>query len=190
MKKYIAFLCAGILIGVSCAACEGNTKDSDLDVPYAVHPLDEENGGQNVGAEIKPVPVGKELSEVLWKNLIEILMSIGYYEGEEDCMMVDSMDEFPKVDFDGNPIQFPHIDFENHTLVVGFYPAWNGGVYIADQNIVIGADEITMTQTLKNSDGFYNQAAIPKPFWSLYPKLPRKPINVVYAGEDLPWARD
>jgi hypothetical protein len=167
MKTITGFICMTALVCILGTGCD---KDNEQSKGY-----------------VKPE---KNLERMLNENIVVILRNAGYNEPILDAVMINSMEEMPKADFDGNPLEFPEIDFKSHTLIVGFHVAWNGGVYIADRMVDVGASEITLTLILKVAEGPHNEADIPKPFWILCPKLPTMPINIVYAGDNLPWARD
>ncbi len=173
MKKTLILFCAGVLMSALCVgfvACN-EPKDSEQN---------------EEGTEIQPVSVSEvnaELATFLDDNDGMIMGSLfdegKLITGKDSCVMINSEDELPGTDYIDNT-EYPAIDFDAYTLVIGGCfkgdTAWN----IAQQSIVVGPKEITMyiqAERPEDMGGF----AIPSiiPFWGLYPKLPNLPISVV-----------
>jgi hypothetical protein len=94
--------------------------------------------------------------------------------------MINSADELPKVDNDGNPLEAPSIDFDSYTLIIGRASFGDTAWIIAEQNAVKGSKKITMYIHVERPRGMSYGLAIPSTisFWGLYPKLPNLPITV------------
>ncbi len=122
MKKILIFFIAGVAIA-ALSACN--------------NPLFDE------GTEINPVQVDDmiALSEDLAQLVSTVCRDI---RGEEGCIMINSMEELPEVDYLGNPISPPAIDFNSHTLVIGAIREGGGGWVLSDQSVVVGSKDISL----------------------------------------------
>ncbi len=145
--------------------------------------------GQNEeGTEIQPVPVSELSDEVAaFFNTGDMEMIVLSFfndgkllPGRDGCVMINSVDELPETDDLGNTIEYPAIDFESYTLIMGLSFHGDTAWIITQQSIVVGQEEITMYIQADRPEGMHG-ATIPSiiPFWGLYPKLPNLPISVV-----------
>jgi hypothetical protein len=174
MKKISMLFCAGVLmsaLGAAVVACN-----------------DEPNGqGQKPNEnEIKPVAlageVGNQLTAFFEENVNRIAQSIFEEDGRlpfiDTCVMINSVDEFPKADWGGTPFEFqyPDINFDAYTLVIG---QWVGGpsLYIWSQSLVVEQNVATMNLIIGQKEGLFDQNVYPMPFWRLYPKITAEAIH-------------
>jgi hypothetical protein len=136
---------------------------------------------------IQPVPMSEISDEIVaffdeYANLIANFIPI--YENKPDrisgsCILFNSMKELPVANgYDEIPLQYPTIDFDTYTLIIGQYLAYNGGIYLYRQAVVTEPEAIIMNIQLKLFDGGHDDAIQLKSFWGLYSKLPQKPISV------------
>ena len=167
MKKIFTFLFAGAAIAAlstAFTACnEPNRQEQNEE-----------------GTEIQPVPVNEMNAEVVdffdknayIFNLIESNLPLDY------CLTFNSMDELPKVDRNGLPVEYPVIDFDSYTIIFGeFFTTSIAGWVVTSQSVIVGADKMTVYITAEDFGGFDMPASAH--FWGLYPKLPNLPIDVV-----------
>ncbi len=135
---------------------------------------------EQAGQTIEPVTVNGEIAAFLNENLHSILHDdIG---GEDFCMQINDLNQLPEENHAGEPFEYPDmtgIDFDTHTLVLGYYAAANGGWNLTGKELVADSDKMTMYLSIdKTANG--TPTFIPKTFWGLYPKLASKPINVIH----------
>ncbi len=178
MKKLLTFFLTGAALaalGTTFTAC--NT------------PKDPE---QNEGTEIQSVSVSDEVANFFDDH--QTLKAVGNaifrtvdenrlvnMDSSDSFVMINSADELPKIDFYGNPLDFPAIDFESQTLVIGEYEARHGGECVVSQRIIVENDVATMTITvgLKGGDEFHHYLVEPDYFWGMYPKIDASTINLI-----------
>ncbi len=166
MKKRLSIICAGALMSAFCvglAAChEPGRQDEDGTV-----------------IEIQPVSVSNEIANSVD---MERLAGIACRElkAGDVCVMINSMEELPKVDYNGNTVARPNIDFNAYTLILGRFHKGGGGYVLSGQWVVVGSKEISLNLRAEQPYG-YGGTTSPSvyPFWGLYPKLPNLAINVV-----------
>lgn len=136
--------------------------------------------------EVPPIAVNKEISSYFDENVDKIVKSIIYVENDvlgslgsllaDSCVMINSVDELPKVFiWDNVPFDYPFIDFDSYTLVLGQYLA-SGVNILHSQRFIVEDDSAAMLLTTEWLGGV--DAVLPRGFWGLYPKLPKLPIDV------------
>lgn len=92
--------------------------------------------------------------------------------------MINSVSELPAFRHDGAAFDFPEIDFDSHTLVVGQWVYHKRVDYLASQKLVKGDAAAVM----KLEIGLTNDTYILESFdkysyiWGLYPKITAKYI--------------
>ena len=142
---------------------------------------------------IKPVTLsgapGAELTSFFDANLRWITFSVlgedspyggRYLPKADDCVMINSMEEFLAIDVPDyiSSVEFPAIDFDAYTLVIGTYRMRDGGIYLAAQRLVVEPEETTVNLLLGKLDGGLH-GIWAEPFWGLYPKINASAIRVV-----------
>ena len=182
MKKANVLLWAALLLlGRSFAACNDSNDDPSAEMfPDGIKPV------------ILEGKLGKELTDFFNENAGRIVGSIfpfpaaaSHHEQEmwfmtDTCLMINSMEEFPTVDFRGESIEVPAIDFDAYTLVIGKYLDGSGSI-IASQNLVVTPNKTTLNLLAKEPGDNLDEIRIYF-FWALYPKIESKTIdlNVVH----------
>lgn len=176
MKQKLIHCCAGALICVLCAGCNELKQMEE-------------------GAEVNPIPVSEVDDEVsaFFENNVPLIGSSIFYEydsekGEivDSCLLINSMEELPKANYDGTPFDFeyPAIDFDAYTLVIGqFAMDYHGNNYIASKRLVIKQNVAIMNlnavHELKKGAAYTTDVFfIPVYFWALYPKTDAKSIHL------------
>ncbi|MDR2968425.1 MAG: hypothetical protein LBV32_02330 [Tannerellaceae bacterium] len=173
MKKISMLICAGVLMSALCAA-----------VTACNEPKEPEQDKEKT--EIRPVPineVSKEVSDFfsavdLIKIAPSIFKDVGFIYATDDCVMINSIDELPKVDNEGSQLEYPAIDFDSNTLIIGHYAASHGGCNLVDQSVFVESKKIIMYISVDESNSGITIFP-PKIFYGLYPKLPKLPINII-----------
>ncbi len=172
MKNVLKMIRAGVLVSALCVGFVACNEPKDQD------PKEE-------GTEIQHVPTDEISAEVIEffrennQRLFAACLREGIFSsGLDVCAMINSVDELPESDPFG-AFEYPAIDFDSYTLVLGAFGMGNAGeLHLAGQSVVVGQEKIIMHLRLEESSG--NHSAIPwtEPFWGLYPKLPDLPITV------------
>ena len=173
MKKIFTFLFAGAAIaalGATFTACnEPNGQEQNEE-----------------GTEIQPVPVNEMNAEVvafLGKDnlnlIVKTLIDNGrLIPGTDCCIMINNVDELPKIDYEGNRLEYPVIDFDSHTLIFGVLFMSHTGWIVSSQSVIVGAEKTTVNVSVEEDLIGFTIPVIAH-FWGLYPKLPNLPIDVV-----------
>jgi len=165
MKKSTTLICAAALIGALCAgfvACDEPKGQQTPEQPEVVGTA--------------PVPVAElpeEVSAFFEKHPVSSFTFFDEIEGDEPMFLtINSQNEFnSSVSI---PVELPHLDFNNYTLVVGSYYT-SGGVYLKSHSVDTKPE--TMVFHLVYGDtGKGLTAMFQRSFWSLYPKLPQKAV--------------
>jgi hypothetical protein len=172
MKKIIKLSSAVMLMSALCVGFVACNEPKDP-------------GQKEEGTEIQPVPTGEVSAEVAaffqFENLHLIVSS--FFDdgkltlGKDNCVIINSADELPKVDYLGNPIEYPAIDFDYCTLIIGHYAASHGSARLVNQRIFVGSEKITMYISIDETTGGITTFT-PKTFYGVYPKLPNLPVSV------------
>ncbi len=176
MKAIIKFLSA---VAVMIALCAGFWACNEPQQPEQ----------QEEGTEIQPISVievSDEVDRFFTSNLLQMADSIftnwQTMITTNDCVIINSADELPEiVDHFGNLIEYPAVDFDSNTLVIGHFAnspllGGVGEMCLVDQRVVVGSDEVILYLYLDYALDF---SFFPRLFYGLYPKLPDLPINVV-----------
>ena len=179
MKKVnVLLLAALLLLGGGFAACDNSNDDPLAEMfPDGIKPV------------ILEGKLGKELTDFFNENAGRIVGSIfpfpdaadPHHEQEmwfltDTCLMINSMEEFPTVDFRGESIEVPAIDFDTYTLVIGKY--YDPHAPLMAQRVVVESEDITVNLLFKYNGDQTDDLRIGK-FWGIYSKLPDVPIRVV-----------
>jgi hypothetical protein len=109
---------------------------------------------------------------------------------DDTCVMINSAEDLPEVtDIYGLPLEFPDIDFDTYTLVIGqrFVGGSGASYYVLNQSMTIEPPYVNLSLIAKQREGPYPAVAIRTPlcYWGLYPKLSEKStINVTVTYEN------
>lgn len=160
MKKIIYTL--GILALLAGAGCN---KEGDF--PNGIKPITPRGEAAN------------QLTAFFDSNvrMISLILMPYEYGVKDTCIMINSADELPQVDFEGNPVEYPDINFNDYTLVIGHWVN-TGGKYLVSQSIVSKQDEATINLIIGQSEGIHSLPVIPVFFWGLYPKITSRTIDM------------
>lgn len=145
---------------------------------FAACDIDDGNG-------IAPVRVNGEVSAFLDEHVgllassaLGVLIDedrMRYYDKE--CAMINSADELPKFDWNNDPVEWPFIDFESHTLVVGRYTAGHSLVYLARQSVDPRPEGAVLNLVIAEKEGIHFNIIEERLFWGLYPKIESESIR-------------
>ena len=170
MKKNVTIYCVAVLMSALCAGFAACNEPNDS------------RKQQEEGTEIQLAPASDAVADFFGVEKFPPLDITSLleeeYGGKDYCVMVNSMDEFRKIyrPEDDSP-ELPFIDFDSHTLILGGFFEGGGGHHLAGQSVVVGTEKLTLYLRVARP---YMGGASPLmyPFWGLYPKLPKLPVNI------------
>jgi hypothetical protein len=130
--------------------------------------------------------VSDEISEFFDKRAGQIVQSLlGHNTGswsDYQSLMINSPQELPELGTSENPVEYPPIDFDSHTLVVGQWER-GGSLFLVSKNVTVEQDQVTMKLSIVERDGIFVTAVWHECFWGLYPKITAKEIETVVSLE-------
>lgn len=159
--KRLLILFVPILIGL--ASCNGQLKEGTGEAiePIGVQDLSEDNSGKVLEAP------GIELL------VQQIMIDNGVGSGKDYAMVVNQKQQLKGVKWGDDIYQWPEIDLDRYSLVVGQFYTRNIGYGIARQYIVKGLFKNMLYLDIQNvQGGFVFCAPTDNFFAALYPKLP------------------
>lgn len=159
--KRLLILFVPILIGL--ASCNGQLKEGTGEAiePIGVQDLSEDNSGKVLEAP------GIELL------VQQIMIDNGVGSGKDYAMVVNQKQQLKGVKWGDDIYQWPEIDLDRYSLVVGQFYTRNIGYGIARQYIVKGLFKNMLFLDIQNvQGGFVFCAPTDNFFAALYPKLP------------------
>ncbi|MDR2968836.1 MAG: Ig-like domain-containing protein, partial [Tannerellaceae bacterium] len=181
-------IAAGTTTITATAADGEKTASCSVTVKEEEEEEEEENEEQKDPEEevkgIQPVPVSEIDDKVVaffdeYKGMIANSIPLNQ---KSDCfILINSRKKLPLI----NDLQYPTIDFDAYTLVIG---QWIGGgaLYLMSQSLVVeNGKKATMKLIIgekKEEEVDYDHGIYPVPFWGLYPKFEAKSLytNVTY----------
>jgi hypothetical protein len=186
MKKVSMLLCAGVLMSALCAAftaCNEPNAPNNGEFPESgIKPALPLSAGET-GSE-----VDKEVAAFFDENAGLIVGTIFYdhnnSEGQyvDRCVMINSVEELLEVDLAGRPLEYPDIDFDTHTLVLGQCILGHSGVFLASQNITVEDSTATINLILEAKEGIWEQVLSLTCFWGIYPKIDAETLSMNVAN--------
>ena len=91
-------------------------------------------------------------------------------------IVINSMNELRR-HVSSTSVELPDIDFNSYTLIIGQQQMSGTGYRLIDQSLVVGSRMLELTLTVEVPEGSFT-IICPLYFWGLFPKLPRRSINV------------
>ena len=168
MKK-ILILVLPILLGMTACKDLLNTESAgDAINPIGVQALSEDNSGKVLEAP------GIELL------VQQVLVDNGVEAGKDYAMVVNQKQQLKEVKWGDDIYQWPEIDLDRYSLVVGQFYTRNTGYVIARQYIVKGMSKNVLYLEIQNvsEDGLVFCAPKDNLFAALYPKLPDGGLDI------------
>lgn len=166
--KRLLILFVPILIGL--ASCNGQLKEGTGEAiePIGVQDLSEDNSGKVLEAP------GIELL------VQQIMIDNGVGSGKDYAMVVNQKQQLKGVKWGDDIYQWPEIDLDRYSLVVGQFYTRNTGYVIARQYIVKGMSKNVLYLEIQNvsEDGLVFCAPKDNLFAALYPKLPEGGLDI------------
>lgn len=168
MKK-ILFLVLPFLIGLTGCMDQLNKEGMGETIdPIGVQGLSEDNSGKVLDA------LGIELL------VQQVLIDNGVEAGKDYAMVVNQKQQLKEVKWGDDICQWPEIDLDCYSLIVGQFYTRNTGYVIARQYILKGMFKNVLYLEIQNvsEDGFVFCAPKDNFFAALYPKLPDRGLEI------------
>lgn len=175
MKRISRLLFAGVLMSALCVAFVACNEPNE--------PKENDETSKSGTLPIADIP--DEVTVFFDENVDLIAKAIfekdGNLEVTDRCVMINSVEGLPKTNYDDTPFEFeyPAVDFDTYTLVVGQWSQGHVSLYLASQSFVIEDNIATMNLIIGVKEGIYTDEYVPYPafFWGLYPKIDSKTIE-------------
>ena len=108
---------------------------------------------------------------------------LGHISPDADsCVMINSAEQLPELE----GLEYPEIDFDSATLILGVAIAKSGGYYIASQSLSLDNDGALMSVGMnrrREEDTLYHMTVTPIYFWGIYPKISATTIDITVTRE-------
>lgn len=164
MKKLLIFAALAMIL----AAC--NNDDAAHD-----------DGGKTSVGSIQPIEMGEEVAAFFDEHAGIILHEMVGDVSGNGSFMVNSAEDLPKIVGEGGaPLEYPPVDFDAHTLIIGQWIG-GGGLRIESQTLVNEQNAATLYLTvtqMEDENVDYDGGIYPVFFGTLYPKFDAERIDV------------